>query len=85
VCVCARVYMCVCVCVFARDKIVSHPRVSVCELEADAVAGDILNRHELSLGESPSRRSTSHVVPCVCIALEQLSLLGAYKHSQVPY
>ena len=44
--------MCVCVFFFSsRDKIVCLPRVSVCELEADAVAGDILNRHELSLGE----------------------------------
>ena len=28
------------------------PRVSVCELEADGLAADILNRHELSMGEA---------------------------------
>ncbi len=30
---------------------VTTPRQSVCELEVDALAADILNRHELSLGK----------------------------------
>ncbi len=33
-----------------REKMVWIPRVSVCELEADALASDVLNQHELSLG-----------------------------------
>ena len=28
------------------------PRISVCELEADGLAADILNRHELSMCEA---------------------------------
>lgn len=31
------------------------PRASVCELEADTTAADILNRHELSLGTALDR------------------------------
>ncbi len=33
------------------EMILSSPRVSVCELEADTVAADIVNRLELSLGK----------------------------------
>lgn len=32
--------------------VVTIPRQSVCELEVDALASDILNRHELSLGKN---------------------------------
>ena len=32
--------------------VLSTPRQSVCELEVDALAADILNRHELTLGKS---------------------------------
>ena len=46
VCTCMHVYLHV----IYRDKVVYLPRASVCELEADAVGADILNRHELSLG-----------------------------------
>ncbi len=54
--------MCMCV----RDKVGCHPRVSVCELEADAVAGDILNRHELSLGECVRELSLSVFIYFKC-------------------
>ena len=34
-----------------RDMVMCVPRVSVCELEADGLAADVLNREELSMGE----------------------------------
>ena len=40
-----------CVNPLSSDMVLSLPRLSVCELEVDALAADILNRHELSLGE----------------------------------
>ena len=39
----------------SSEMVLCVPRSSVCELEVDAVAADILNRQELSLGNCNNR------------------------------
>ena len=50
-------------CYTFRDMVVCVPRVSVCELEADGLAADILNRHELSMGKATGNL-TKQCHPC---------------------
>lgn len=45
--------------------VVCMPRVSVCELEADGVAADILNRHELSMCKATENLTRQ----CLCVEI----------------
>ncbi len=64
--------------------VISTPRQSVCELEVDALASDILNRHELSLGKNTDECAavginTLHIALCaVCYAMNVPSVSGGY-------
>lgn len=60
--------LCLCIdrsadCYTFRDMVVCVPRVSVCKLEADGLAADILNRHELSVGKATGNL-TKQCHPC---------------------
>ena len=52
-------------CYTCRDMVVCMPRVSVCELEADGLAADILNRHELSMCKATENLTRQ----CLCVEI----------------